>query len=401
VFIQRPEVELLVRTELKNLGITKIDVAKSTEQCIPLLLKNPSALFVLNWDVGTNAACQVLEAIQNPHRVSMQSVFLLSAQQVDGIGGLALEYGVSYLHVGEITPDVIKKGLRHIEKHEEFGAEVKESLALASDARAKGDWESAGVVLKGLHEKDPANERIALEYCDTLFMQDNLDEATKILETYTNAEQPNPRALNLYGRILLKAGKPKEAALALQKADFTNPFNFDRLMQLGDAYLHLQKYDKARTSYDKAVKIYPEKEDAKKGVCKSMLVGGDLNEALAYMKQLSGPREMASVFNGSAILSMVHNHYEEGMKLYGVALTTIGADPVLASKLAFNMGIGFHRQKDQKSAAQCFRISSKMDSSNEKPSEYLEALKQHVEVDESPLPDAHDELLSLLQKMLP
>ncbi|MGE0172329.1 MAG: tetratricopeptide repeat protein [Oligoflexales bacterium] len=401
VFINRPEVELLVRAELKNLGVGKIEVAKSAEQCIPLIIKDTTALLIMSWDVGTNSACQVLEAIQNPIRVAMHPVFLISSKEVDGMSGLALEYGVSYLHVGDVTADVVKKALKHIEKHEELGKEMKDSLALASDARSKGDLASASQVLKELFEKHPDQERVGLEYCENLFMQENLEDATKILEKYVQTESPNPRALNLYGRTLMKAGKVKEAASALQKADFTNPFNVDRLLQLGDAYLHLQKYDKAKTAFDKAVKIYPDKEDAKKGLCKSMLVGGELNEALSFMKQLSGPREMASVFNGSAILSMVHNHYAEGMKLYGVALDTIGGDPELASKLAFNMGIGFHRQKDNKSAAVCFRIASKMDSGNAKASEYVQSLKSVVEVDEGPLPDDHAELIAILKNMLP
>jgi tetratricopeptide (TPR) repeat protein len=196
----------------------------------------------------------------------------------------------------------------------------------------------------------------------------------------------------------MKMGKFDEASNVLQKADFINPFHVDRLLHLGDAYLHIQKFDRAKGCFEKASDIAPDNEAGKKGVGKAMLLGGDdLNEALALIKQLSGAREMASVFNGAAILSMLHGKFGEGMKLYGIALKTISDDPSVLSKLAFNMGIGFRRKKQIPEASKCFQIALLLDADNNKAKEYLASLPEQEEED---LPDNPDGLVNVLLRMV-
>jgi Flp pilus assembly protein TadD len=102
------------------------------------------------------------------------------------------------------------------------------------------------------------------------------------------------------------------------------------------------------------------------GMAKTLLLTGEINDALTLMKQLSGPREMAAVFNAAAVIAMRGKRFGESGNLYNIALRTVGTDPKVLSKLAYNMGIGYYRKRDIKTAHECFAIAVKLDPKNQK-----------------------------------
>ena len=214
---------------------------------------------------------------------------------------------------------------------------------------------------------------------ESKFTLGKIEETQEFLLPLISEDQPNIRALNLYGRCQMTKGLHREASITLQRAKLINPFNIDRLINLGEAFLMDGQLDRAKDNFTEAIKIEPKNQKAIGGVGKSLLLGDDINEALVYLKQLSGPKEMASVFNSAAVLSMINKKMEDGMNLYHIALETVGTDPKILSKLGFNMGIGFHRHEMHHRALECFGLASKLDSQNQKAKENFELLSRKLE----------------------
>ncbi|MFK5283014.1 tetratricopeptide repeat protein, partial [Lacticaseibacillus paracasei] len=83
----------------------------------------------------------------------------------------------------------------------------------------------------------------------------------------------------------------------LERAKIVNPHNVDRLIDLGEAFLNNNQVDEAMANFCEASTLDEDNKEAKFGQGKCMLMSGEVNEALGLLKAMSGPREMASIFN--------------------------------------------------------------------------------------------------------
>ena len=124
------------------------------------------------------------------------------------------------------------------------------------------------------------------------------------------------------------------------------------------------------------------------------LLDDDINNALSYIKQLSDTREMASTFNTAAVLAISESRFKQAMSLYKVAVDTIDEDFEILSKLAFNMALGFYRQKNMSYACLAFGIAYKLDENNAKAKTNYDKLN---EKNPQGLPNSQLEALELLR----
>src|SRR5690606_5910376 len=159
-------------------------------------------------------------------------------------------------------------------------------------------------------------------------------------------EEPPVRALHLMGRCYLKQGDLDAAIGQLERAKLINPLNVDRLIELGTAYLGTDNIERAMLNFADADRLAGDHSEAKAGLGKCHLLQGEVNEALALLKEHSGPRELASIFNTAAILSIRAKRFLKGMALYQAAVSASKGDKPVAARLVFNMGIGYNRQGD-------------------------------------------------------
>ena len=374
IFSSRSDVLSVIRTEAKQRGIDPIMTPEGAEHAVEDLVRHPRALLILDWQVGVAKAMQILDAVRSPIRAEIRPIFLFSAEEVPHLEGVCIEYGVLSMHMGEFTRNTIKEKLEEMSKAEPYDDEIVDGLIVVTESRKRDDWQAAGALLEELSAKHPQVTRLKTDLAENYFHLEEYDKAKEALLPLCQLENPDPRALNLLGRVQMVHGDFSEASVTLQKAKVINPFNIERLVALGDAYLNIDMVDRAEINFRKAVEHGCKDDAAIGGLGKSLLMGNKIDEGLVFMKQLSGNREMASVFNTAAVLSMRSGRYVDGMKLYHVALKTIKGEDQVLSKIAFNMGIGFHRNSSNDKAALCFAVAVALYDGHKKAKQNLDSL---------------------------
>src|SRR5690606_3262592 len=150
------------------------------------------------------------------------------------------------------------------------------------NARKRGDLRSVTAVLRELHENYPADPFVAAEYAEHCFGNGDSEEAQTIVRPFASNARKNPRLLNHFGRCLMMKGEFEQATIYLQQADLINPYNIDRLMRLGEAYLNIDHAKRAQKSYERVLNIDPDSKDAKRGLGQSLLMQGEINDALIF-----------------------------------------------------------------------------------------------------------------------
>ena len=103
-----------------------------------------------------------------------------------------------------------------------------------------------------------------------------------------------------------------------------------------------------------------------------------MNEALDFLKSISGPRELASVFNSAAVMSIHNGHFDQGMTLYKKAFKVVGTDDKIAARLLFNMGLGYKKNDQLVKALECFIKSADLDPEYDKASQHKQATEKLV-----------------------
>ncbi len=398
VFTQRSDIASVIRAELKDLHVDPIFTPEGLERCIEDLISNSQAILALDWQVGVDSAFQVLEAVRRPLRATIRPVFLFSQNDHEGLDALAAEYGVVQIHIGSVTRNIIREKLAAIVRAEGFPNAVKDGLRLVAEARERGDWLKAQSILSDLRNQFPGNARIDVDFAQNCFELSDLKAATNAIMPHCKTDPADPRALNILGRIQLRQGLFEKATVTLQRAKLISPLNIERLINLGEAYLSINMIERAEKNFRAAVDLGSKDPKAIGGLGKSLLLGDRVNEGLVFLRQLSSNREMASVFNSSAVLIIRSGRFAEGMKLYHVAIDTVEKESPVLSKLAFNMGIGFIRKQDPESAARCFAIALKLDPDNHKAEKNLAFLEHRLQFLEE-IPDDISGQLALLKSI--
>ena len=376
VHTPRADLRDAVRQELKALGADSIVSPGSKDECVELLIANPDAILVLDWEVGAEEVNLILNAVKGHFMVEIRPIFLVIPEVDDNIVAVGAEYGVSQIHSGPISRVAIKECLQALFDEDSSTSAIREVLVKVATARSEGDWALATPMLLEMWAKNPGNERIAFELAENLIYEGNWTHAKQLLQPFVAMEPPNTRALHLMGRCMMSAGDFDGAIGMLEKAKIINPLNVDRLIDLGNAFLKKELVEDAMTNFAAAADLDPDNKGAKLGKGKCMLMSGDVNEALKLLKTVSGPRELASIFNTAAVLSIRSGTFDKGMSLYKSAMQAIGRNDKIASRLFYNMGLGYKRWGKTDKAVMCFQKSFELDSTYAKATKQIEAVKK-------------------------
>lgn len=363
-----------VKEVASGLGAGDVLVPKSKEECVERLIKHPDAILVLDWELGSEEVNLVLGAIRTHFRVETRPILLVIPEIEANVIATATEYGVLQVHAGEVSVASIKDCLQALLHDEEATRAIRDVLLKVATARSKDDWTVVTPLLLELYESNKENDRVAVELAENLIYEESWDHAIQVLEPLAATEPPHVRALHLLGRCHLRKGDAPKAIALLERAKLINPHNVDRLIDLGDALLTDDQIEAAKANFSEALALDEGNKDATVGTGKCLLMNGEVNEALTLLKDVSGPRELASIFNTAAVLSMHQGRFEKGMHLYKSAMAALGRNDKLASRLMFNMGLGYKRWHKPEKAIACFEKSLALDPT------YVKALKHKEQV---------------------
>jgi len=375
VFCNTPAVIDMVRTVLKEMNVS-VHIPQDVGDCVRTIQTKPNAALVVDFAAGAGDVHEVLVAAQAQVRAAVRPIFLFSMEAADGLDGVAAEFAIYQMHVGELSKKVLKERLQELGRSRANESAVAMALVSIADARKKGDWNLVGRLADENRRKYAADPRFAAEYAEALLQTEKVQDAIDFLTPLCDVDKKDVRLLNILGRGYLKLGKFDEATIALQQAKVLNPFNVERLVELGDAYLMIDMVQRAKENYEQALDLSPRNGEAKKGMGKSLLMSGEINHALPFLKELSGPEEAASVFNNAAVLCMRNGRHDDGFNLYKIAIKAVGSNDSVLAKLCFNLGIGYHRLHDNDHAKKCFAVAIKLDPAYERARQNLLQLER-------------------------
>ncbi len=367
VHTERSDLRTLIRAELKNVGIQEIQAPGSSDDCVSELVRFQSAPLILDWEIGAAEVVKILGAARGHFKIDTRPIFIIAAKVDQSILTTAWEYGVSHVHTGEISRSGIKEALRRLlEQDSEKEKEIKSALVKVAEARRRDDWAVATPLLLEMVERYPSHDQLKIELAENLINEDLWRDAEVLLAPLALSVPPNLRAAHLLARCMAHAGKMQEATELLKKASLINPYNVERLVDLGNILLDQNRVPEAREVFEEAQELAPGNADAVVGSSKCLLLEGEINDALGLLKDISGPRELAAVFNTTAILAIRHGTFDKGMNLYDAAVKAVGRNTKLQSRLWFNKGVGYRRWRKIEKALECFNTSLALDGEFEK-----------------------------------
>lgn len=368
------ECKLVVRSERSELkaALAKIQIegvtfslvdTKGKDSCVETLVKDDSALLVIDWSLGSVEVNQILAATKRHYKVEVRSILMVINDLDPRVVATAIEYGVSQVHSGPLVPETLGQCLRAMIAENIGENPIRDTLIQVAAGREKGNWDLVTSMLDNLHDQNPSNARITVELASNLIHEKDWGRAVALLKPLVEAEVPHLRALHLLGRCYLGMGQHEAAVEVLRKAKLFNPDHVDRLLDLGHALMAHDQPEDAKAQFTEALAIEPDSKPAQTGQAQAMLMMGEVNEALVLLKQVSGSREMASIFNAAAILSVKNQHFDKGRDLYLAALRALGNDHAIAARLFYNLGLAYKKWDKPEKAKAAFSKSNELDPS--------------------------------------
>ncbi len=366
LFVSRDTVRTVLTKELSNYGIPDIKAQESIEDCIDDLKKNPASLLVIDWEHGEESVSRVLTAAQGPHRVDTRPIYFLALDISERVVSIAHEFNVSLIHTGEITQADIMKHLDDIVHNSLMSPLCRQTFREVADLRRKGDKPMVVSKLRDLCDREPTNLRASVElafsYCDA----NMLDDADRWLHSVSTRYPNDLRTKHLQARCAMRRGQFERAYEILQEASLISPNNVERLVELGNILLNMDRVKEAMSRFKQALKLDENSREAKTGRSQCKMLLGQVNEAVKLLGQMDNPEELASVFNGAAILAIRQQRFEQGLDLYKAAIGFVSHDNSSVARVFFNMGVGLVKWGKPKAALTAFERAAELDPKLEK-----------------------------------
>jgi tetratricopeptide (TPR) repeat protein len=361
LFVSRPDLRPVFRKALKDVGINSVATPESVDACNVELLKSDRALLIIDWSGNLKETSRILKAAQGNYSADTRAIMLMIPEINEEILAAAAEYNVARVHSGQVSIQTISSHISAIVVGETAVQSLRGQLTKAAAYQAAGDWTYAGQLLEEMRDDYDDDPRVLAEIVNNFIHQEHWTEALEVAKELKTLFPKDIRGLHLYGRCMMKFARYDEAATALRAANIFNPFNAERLVGLGNALLNSGKLNEAETSFNAALDVEAGNPDALKGKSKCRLLEGDVNSALAILRELSSPREVGSVFNDAAIISIRLGRFAEGIQLYRAAIKAVGSDRSVVARLYFNLGIAFHKGGEPENAYESFKVAVQAD----------------------------------------
>jgi tetratricopeptide (TPR) repeat protein len=363
ILTKRADIRDAVRQAFKAQGIKPGCIVSTTEdkECTDKLEETGYCMLVLDWEYGPDKISQILTGNRKKSRLESHPVFLIAAHEDDNIVSMAREFFIQYVAVGEVNMDTIRTQIKGLVKDYQHVSPVRKMLMAVESARQTDNTQQATEMLERLSEKQPDNQRVAVELAECYILQNDWGRAETLLKRYINTEDCYARIKHLYARCRLKNGDYNGAIASLKGAQLISPYNVERLIELGNIFLKIDKPEEAEATFEEVLSFAPGSKEAKVGKSTSKMLMGEVNEALGLLNEFASPRELSAVFNTAAILAIRQKRYDAGFELYQKALQILAKKPKLVSRILYNMGIGYVKFGKPDKGLKCFEKSAEAD----------------------------------------
>jgi tetratricopeptide (TPR) repeat protein len=354
LFISRATIKQALRPILKEHGVREVLSVDNPEECLRTMKEKSNAVLILDYEHGEAIVNRILGAAQSTEGASQREIYLMAGESKKEIVIAAAEYNVSRVHIGEITRNTIMADLQFIAAKISIPTKQKQVLTEVAALRKSGDHKSAAAKLRKALSDDPENIRIALELSECAIQVNSWDESARLASAVLSKDPSNLRAMHLLARCNMKEGNTAAAIQLLEQASSFNRLKLDRLLDFGEVLMETGRFQEAKEQFDLASQVDKHNKTALFGQGKCELVAGDINDALELLSDATDGHELAAIFNSSAILTIKHGNFADGIKLYNVALKSVAKMPKIAARLHYNMGLAHYKDNQLAEALKCF-----------------------------------------------
>ncbi len=375
VMVPRKIIRERIMSELKKQGLTQILCTEDSHKALTETKLHKHSMLVVDLTMGIDESIKILEASKSKYKADTRAVYLLGEDLDQNVIGLASDYNAIRVRAGIINGSQIKKDICDICEYERLTLKIRQALHEVALLREKNLHNQAAKILSNLRESQKNNPKIAVEYTETLIELGDLDEAKKILQEILAEHPSQVRALTLFARIEMKKGNYEDAQNILEKASVFNSRNVDRLIDLGHCLLNQDKVSKAKKIFDEALSINMNSVKASIGRGQCALLEGDISMAMDFLYD-SSDLEIVAAFNNAAVICIRNRRMPEGLELYQTAMAQVNTTPTIMSRVVFNLGLGYLKSKNIKSAKIAFEKALNLDPSFTKASHNIEALNK-------------------------
>ena len=384
IYSNRQDIREKLKQYFKSRQAPNLVITSNGEECAEALERLPKGLGILDWNNDSQedkdqSIKDIVHALRHSVAISggrLRPLILLAENVDERIVAVASEYGISKVHTGGISGTELGQVLAQIRFGESMPKELKSKLDEVAEHRRNEDYAKASSILKTLHEAHPKNKAIRLDLGEALVKTGELADAKNILAPLINSRPINIRAIHLFAKCLMWEGQYEDACKLLTRATFFNAEEPDRLVDLGQVLLRLDRIEEASTQFDQAAELDPDHQGAKQGQGQVLLMQDQVNDALALLENSVGKETLASAFNTAAVLLIRQKKLQHGMKLYDVAGNALQDQPKLSARVLFNKGLGYRRMGRPADALVAFEEALKQDSTFAKCSDQLALLHQ-------------------------
>jgi tetratricopeptide (TPR) repeat protein len=140
-----------------------------------------------------------------------------------------------------------------------------------------------------------------------------------------------------------------------------NPYNVDRLVELGQAFMQIGEIDQAKTEFEEALSLDKKNKSALSGKSQTFLIDNEINEALNLMNEIGSVREKASIFNSSAIICVRQKRFEAAQTLYDTAMSFLTQFKTTQAKMYYNQGLLYFKWGKKFEAFENFKLAVEKD----------------------------------------
>ncbi|HYX36541.1 MAG TPA: tetratricopeptide repeat protein [Oligoflexus sp.] len=402
ILTKRADIRDAVRQAFKAQGIKPAALVSTTDdkEFTEKLEETGYCMVVLDWEYGPDRISQIMTNNRKKSRLESHPVFLIAAHEDDNIVSMAREFFIQYIAVGEVNMDTIRSQIKGLVKDYLNVSPVRKMLLAVESARQSDHIPQAAEMLERLLEKQADNQRVVVELAECYILQNEWGRAETLLKGFINTEDCYARIKHLYARCRLKNGDHAGAIASLKGAQLISPYNVERLIELGNIFLKVDKPEEAEAAFGEVLNFAPGSKEAKIGKSTSKMLMGEVNDALALLNEFASPRELSAVFNTAAILAIRQKRYDAGFELYQKALQILSKKPKLVARILYNMGIGYVKFGKPEKGLKCFEKSAEADPDFADASHNIKILKTATQ---SPQPrsqvvDEQHELLDGLEE---
>ncbi|MFW7380957.1 MAG: tetratricopeptide repeat protein [Oligoflexus sp.] len=381
-----------LRSQLNQLGIPFVHTPTDQVHARELLLSDDEAILIAECDEVGGICHQMLEELSFTGQSRLRPVMILVDESSPELSALALDF----LCCEQLSAEEedIESHLHKLGRRYAHSLSLREKYRAARFLRSSDQLQDAEALLLELIERETDCPAISVELAEVLREQGRLDESLAILREALEADQNHLAAWQALAQNYLQKKRWGQAIDALEKALEKNPLHGQRRLLLAEALSGQGQYSQAMEHYQIILATRGDHEEASLG----LIINGLLAEEYAALAQSRVLQEkaamLASQCNRLAFTYMQAEDWQRALTVMNFALQQVQKQTPIFAKIAFNLGVIFHKQGEKEAACRCFALAAVIDPNLEKAkSNWLAAAHQCTDFD---LPEPSEAIRSLL-----